>query len=68
VQNGKSINSCLMLLCTGVLLLSGCGMRQCLHTTMGCEPDSTEREKPCRDFGGPATGCHSPGFGVYLPK
>ena len=68
MQNGKSINSCLMLLCTVVLLLSGCGMRQCLHTTMGCEPDSTEREKPCREFGGPTTGCHLPGPGASLTK
>ena len=68
MQNGKSMKSCLILLCTGVLLLSGCGMPQCLHTTMGCEPDSTEREKPCREFGGPTTGCHSPGPGAYLTK
>ena len=68
MQNGKSINRYLMLLCAGVLLLSGCGFRQCLHTTMGCESDSTQTEKPCREFGGPTTGCHSPGPGAYLTK
>jgi hypothetical protein len=28
-----------------------------LHS-MGCEPDRTDREKPCQEFGGPTTGCH----------
>ena len=68
MQSEKRLHRRLILLCTGVLLLSGCGMRRCLHTTMGCEPDSTEREKPCREFGGPTTGCHSPGPGAYLTK
>jgi hypothetical protein len=40
----KAVNSGLILLSIGALLLSGCGLRQCLHTTMGCEPDRTERE------------------------
>jgi hypothetical protein len=53
----KAANSGLILLSIGALLLSACGMRQCLHTTMGCEPDLTESEKPCREFGGPTTGC-----------
>jgi hypothetical protein len=48
----KAVNSGLILLSIGALLLSGCGLRQCLHTTMGCEPDRTEREKPCQKFGG----------------
>ena len=47
-------------------LLSGCGMRQCLQTTMGCEPDRSEEEKQCREFGGPTTGCHATGPGAYL--
>jgi hypothetical protein len=68
VQNGMSVHSRVKLLCTVVLLLSGCGMRQCLHTTIGCEPDSTEKENPCREFGGPTTGCHSLWFGAYLAK
>ena len=68
MHSEKPIHRRLILLCTGVLLLSGCGMRQCLHTTMGCEQDSIEREKPCREFGGPTTGCHSPGPGAYLTK
>lgn len=54
----KAVNSGLILLSIVALLLSGCGLRQCLHTTMGCEPDRTEREKPCQEFGGPTTGCH----------
>ena len=41
----KAVNSGLILLSIGALLLSGCGLRQCLHTTMGCEPDRTERER-----------------------
>jgi len=48
----KAVNSGLILLSIGALLLSGCGLRQCLHTTMGCEPDRNEREKPCQEFGG----------------
>ena len=62
----KAINSGLILLSIGALLLSGCGLRQCLHTTMGCEPDRPEREKPCQEFGGPTTGCHSTKPGAYL--
>ena len=44
----KAVNRGLILLSIGALLLSGCGLRQCLHTTMGCEPDRTEREKRVR--------------------
>ena len=44
----KAVNSGLILLSIGALLLSGCGLRQCLHTTMGCEPDRTERENRVR--------------------
>jgi len=62
----KAVNSGLILLSIGALLLSGCGLRQCLHTTMGCEPDRAEREKPCQEFGGPTTGCHSTKPGAYL--
>jgi len=62
----KAVNSGLILLSIGALLLSGCGLRQCLHTTMGCEPDRNEREKPCQEFGGPTTGCHSTKPGAYL--
>jgi hypothetical protein len=61
----KAVSSTLILLSI-TLLLSGCGMRQCLQTTMGCEPDRTETEKPCREFGGPTTGCHSTQPGAYL--
>ena len=68
MQGEKPIHRRLILLCTSVLLLSGCGIRQCLHTTMGCGSDSTEREKSCRDFGGPTTGCRLPGPGAYLTK
>ena len=63
----KAINSGLRLLSIA-LLLSGCELRQCFHTTMGCEPDRTEREKPCQEFGGPTTGCHSTEPGAYLVK
>ena len=62
----KAVNSGLILLSIGALLLSGCGLRQCLHTAMGCETDRTEREKPCQEFGGPTTGCHSTKPGAYL--
>jgi hypothetical protein len=62
----KAANSGLILLSIGALLLSGCGLRHCLHTTMGCESDRAEREKPCREFGGPTTGCQSTKPGVYL--
>jgi hypothetical protein len=41
----KAVNSGLILLSIGALLLSGCGLRQCLHTTMGCEPDRTEERE-----------------------
>src|ERR1039458_7576622 len=41
----KAVNSGLILLSIGALLLSGCGLRQCLHTTMGCEPDRIERDR-----------------------
>ena len=64
----KAVNSGLILLSIGALLLAGCGLRQCLHTTMGCEPDRTEREKPCQEFGGPTTGCRSTKPGAYLVR
>jgi hypothetical protein len=54
------------LLTISAMLLSGCGTRHCLQTTMGCEPDRTEGEKPCREFGGPTTGCHATEPGAYL--
>ena len=44
---------------TAGFLLSGCGMRPCLHTTSGCETDRTNKSEPCRKFGGPTTGCHA---------
>ena len=55
----KAVSSGLLLLIISTLLLSGCGMRTCLQTNMGCEADHTETEKQCREFGGPTTGCHS---------
>ena len=55
----KAVGSGLILLSISALLLSGCGMRQCLQTTMGCEANRSEGEKPCREFGGPTTGCHA---------
>jgi hypothetical protein len=54
----KLIDGLLTLLSVGRLLLSGCGMRQCLHTNTGCQPTSSENDKPCREFGGPTTACH----------
>jgi hypothetical protein len=48
----KLIVGLLTLLGFGCLLLSGCGMRQCLHTNTGCETDS-ENDKPCAEFRGP---------------
>jgi hypothetical protein len=64
----KFVNDVLLVLSVGAPLLSGCGMGQCLHTMMGCEPDSTEREKPCPGSGGPTTGCHSTEPGAHLVK
>ena len=55
----KLINGLLILLCVGSLLLSGCGMRPCLHTDTACETDSNKKDEPCREFGGPTTACHS---------
>jgi hypothetical protein len=54
----KLIVALLTLLSVGCLLLSGCGMRRCLHTNAGCETGSSETDKPCREFGGPTTACH----------
>jgi hypothetical protein len=53
----KLILGLLRLLVTAGLLLSGCGLRPCLHTTTGCQTDNSETDKPCREFGGPTTGC-----------
>jgi hypothetical protein len=47
----------LRLLVTASLLLSGCGLRPCPHTTTGSQTDNSETDKPCREFGGPTTGC-----------
>lgn len=48
----KLIVGLLTLLSVGCLLLSGCGMRQCLHTNTVCETGSSENDKPCREFRG----------------
>jgi len=61
----KLIIGLLTLLGFGCLLLSGCGMRQCLNTNTGCETDS-ENDKPCAKFGGPTTGCHPVEPGAQL--
>ena len=61
----KLIVGLLTLLGFGCLLLSGCGMRQCLHTNTGCETGS-ENENPCAKFGGPTTGCHPVEPGAQL--
>ena len=61
----KLIVGLLTLLSFGCLLLSGCGMRQCLHTNTGCETDS-ENNKACREFGGPTTACHPVGPGAQV--
>jgi hypothetical protein len=62
----KAVTSWLILLSISALLLSGCGTRHCLQTAMGCEPDRREEAKPCREFGGPTTGCHPTEPGAYL--
>ena len=62
----KAVRSGLLLLSISANLLSSCGTRHCLQSTMGCEPDRTEGEKPCREFGGPTTGCHATEPGAYL--
>ena len=62
----KTVSSGMLLLSIGAILLSSCGTRHCLQTTMGCEPDRSEGEKSCREFGGPTTGCHATGPGAYL--
>lgn len=54
----KLIIGLLILHCVGSLLLSGCGMRPCLHTDTGCETDSSENDKACQKFGGATTACH----------
>jgi hypothetical protein len=55
----KAVSSGLILLSIGApFSCPDVELRQCIHTTMGCEPDRTEREKPCQEFGGPTTGCH----------
>ena len=61
----KLIVGLLTLLAFGCLFLSGCGMRQCLHTNTGCETDS-ENDKPCREFGGPTTRCNPVEPGAHL--
>ena len=53
----KLILGLLRLLITASLFLSGCGLRPCLHTTTGCETDNSEKDKLCRECGGPTTGC-----------
>jgi hypothetical protein len=53
----KLIHLLLKLLITASLFLSGCGLRPCQHTTTGCQTDNSEKDKPCREFGGPTTGC-----------
>jgi hypothetical protein len=62
----KAVSRGLILLSISALLLSGCGPRPCLQTTMGCDSDRIESDKPCREFGGPTTGCHSTEPGAYL--
>ena len=62
----KLINGLLILLSVGSLFLSGCGMRQYLHTNTACETDGSEHDKPCREFGGPTTACHPLGPGVHF--
>ena len=62
----KLIVGLLTLLSVGCLLLSGCGIRQCLHTNTGCETDGRENDKPCREFGGPTTACHAVGPGAHF--
>jgi hypothetical protein len=53
----KLIHGPLRLLITASLVLSGCALRPCQHTTTGCQTDNKEKDKPCRKFGGPTTGC-----------
>jgi hypothetical protein len=54
----KLIDGFLIVVIVFCLLLCGCGMRQCKDTNTGCETDGRENAKPCREFGGPTTGCH----------
>jgi hypothetical protein len=53
----KLIDGLLTLPSVGCLLLSGCGMRQCQQTNIGCE-ERSDNDEPCREFGGPTTACH----------
>lgn len=62
----KSINRLPTVLAIASLILSGCGARQCLHTTMGCETESGGIEKQCREFSGPATACHPTEPGAHF--
>ena len=66
VHMRKLNNRFLTLLAIASLILSGWGARQCLHTTMGCETESGAAEKPCREFGGPATACHPTEPGAHF--
>ena len=62
----KSINRLLTALAIASLTQCGCGAQQCLHTTIGCETESGAAEKPCREFGGPATACHPTEPGAHF--
>lgn len=62
----KSIYRLLTVIAIASLILSGCGARQCLRTTMGCEKESTGIEKACREFSGPATACHPTEPGAHF--
>jgi hypothetical protein len=62
----KSINRLLTSLAVASLILSGCGARQCLHTTIGREMESSAAEKPCREFGGPTTACRPTEPGAHF--
>ena len=41
----KAVSSGLLLLSISAMLLSSCGTRHCLQTTMGCEPDRSEERE-----------------------
>jgi hypothetical protein len=66
VHMRKANNRLPTLLVIASFILSGCGARQCLHTTMGCETESSGTEKPRREFGGPATACHPTESGAHF--
>jgi len=62
----KANNRLLTVIAIASLILAGCGTRQCLHTTMGCETENSGIEKPCREFGGRATAYHPTGPGAHF--